>query len=65
MKIKQATNRITPQGMTGIQCQPSDLRPPENIGVKELKTCYDGWTYSWQVAPLQSLFPLHSSKTNI
>ena len=27
--------------------------------------CYDVRNYSWQVAPLQSLFPLHSGTTNI
>lgn len=27
--------------------------------------CVDARNYSWQVAPLQSLFPLHPGKTNI
>jgi len=37
----------------------------QKTGVKELNICADARNYSWQVAPLQSLLPLHSGKTNI
>lgn len=35
------------------------------MGVKELNICVDARNYSWQVAPLQRLFALHSGKANI
>lgn len=41
--------------------------PPQSLKHNHVKEqqCTDGWKYSWQVAPLQSLLPLFSGKTNI
>ncbi|MHA4808464.1 hypothetical protein ACX0G9_10160 [Flavitalea flava] len=41
--------------------------PPKSLKYKHVKEqrCTDGWKYSWQVAPQQSLLPLLSGKTNV
>ena len=46
------------------RCRSANLSPPEDSFQRAI-ICADGRNYSWQVAPLQSLFPLHSGKTNI
>lgn len=64
MITKQNNNSAKSYYKTLCRCLSADLSPPENTLVKEL-LCYDVRNYSWQVAPLQSLVPLHSGRTNI
>ena len=65
MKSKQINNQAKPTGKPANRLRSADLSPPKGTPVKELIVCTDVRNYSWQVAPLQSLRPLHSGKTNI
>jgi len=65
MKVKQINNDAKPSGQPVNRCLAANLSPPTIILSKSLKYACDVRNYSWQVAPLQSLFPLHSGKTNI
>jgi hypothetical protein len=65
MKTKQINNKVKLPGKAVNRCLAANLSPPKKLVVKELKRCYEVRNYSWQVAPLQSPFPLHSGKTNI
>lgn len=65
MKVKQINNQSKLPGKPISRYHSANLSPPEGTTVKELNICYDVRNYSWQVAPLQSLLPLHSGITNI
>jgi hypothetical protein len=65
MKSTQINDKSKAAGKLIDRCRSANLSPPKETTVKELHICTDVRNYSWQVAPLQSLFPRHSGKTNI
>jgi hypothetical protein len=65
MNKQQINNDAKLPGKPVNRCRSANLSPPKDTAVKELEYACDVRNYSWQVAPLQSLFPLHTDKTNI
>lgn len=55
MKAKQLKN-----DQPVDRCLSANLSPPEQAACQRANVCVDVRNYSWQVAPLQSLFPLDS-----